>query len=121
MHLLTPGPRLGGAGSSERRALQANPAALPLDEVPIGDAIDGRVLDASSDELVTGSFGYLSSLYKVVDSTDGVSYALRRVERVRTNNDMVVAPWKSCHVRCRCATAGASWCTRASSPSATAS
>ena len=41
-------------------------------------------------EMVTGSFGYLTSLYKVVDSKDGNCYALRRVERVRTNNDMVV-------------------------------
>lgn len=39
---------------------------------------------------MTGSFGYLSSLYKVIDSTDGMCYALRRVERVRTNNEMVV-------------------------------
>ena len=48
------------------------------------------MLDTAGRELVSGSFGYLSSLYKVIDSTDGVCYALRRVERVRTNNEMVV-------------------------------
>ena len=40
--------------------------------------------------MVTGSFGYLTSLYKVVDSKSGNCYALRRVERVRTNHEMVV-------------------------------
>lgn len=50
----------------------------------------GRVLDSRGMESVTGSFGYLSSVYKVVDSTDGYCYALRRVERVRTNNEIVV-------------------------------
>lgn len=42
-------------------------------------------------DIVTGSFGYLTSLYKVIDSKDGNCYALRRVERVRTNNEMVVS------------------------------
>lgn len=49
-----------------------------------------HVLDDSSQEVVTGSFGFLTSLYKVVDSVDGRTYALRRVERVRTNNEVVV-------------------------------
>lgn len=49
-----------------------------------------RVLDGQGTELVTGSLGYLSSVYKVVDSADGYCYALRRVERVRTNNEIVV-------------------------------
>lgn len=49
-----------------------------------------RVLDKPGMEVVTGSFGYLTSLYKVVDSKDGICYALRRVERVRTNHEMVV-------------------------------
>ena len=47
--------------------------------------------------MATGSFGYLTSLYKVVDSKDGFCYALRRVERVRTNNEMVMSvleKWK---------------------------
>lgn len=79
------------------------------------------MLDASGGELVTGSFGYLSSLYKVVDSTDGVSYVLRRVERVRTNNEVVVEMESNSHPRFRCATAGASFSTRASSPFATVS
>ena len=48
------------------------------------------MLDSRGTESVTGSFGYLSSVYKVVDSTDGYCYALRRVERVRTNNEIVV-------------------------------
>ena len=74
---------------------------------------DGRVLDASGSELVTGSFGYLSSLYKVVDSTDGVSYALRRVERVRTNNEVVVGLPFPNNPRYPCATGGASCSTRA--------
>ena len=77
-------------------------------------------MDASGGELVTGSFGYLSSLYKVVDSTDGVSYALRRVERVRTNNEVVVGVPSPNHPRFPSATAGASFSTRASSRSATA-
>ena len=50
-----------------------------------------RVFDDAEKEMVTGSFGFLTSLYKVVDVTDGMSYALRRVERVRTNNEMVVS------------------------------
>ena len=79
------------------------------------------MLDASGGELVTGSFGYLSSLYKVVDSTDGVSYALRRVERVRTNNEVVVKIETNPHPRFPCVTAGASFSTRASSPFATVS
>ena len=41
-------------------------------------------------ESITGSFGYITSLFKVVDSKDGCCYTLRRVERVRTNNEMVV-------------------------------
>lgn len=49
-----------------------------------------RVFDNAEQEMVTGSFGFLTSLYKVVDVNDGISYALRRVERVRTNNEMVV-------------------------------
>ena len=47
------------------------------------------MLDSRGTESVTGSFGYQSSEYKVVDSTDGYCYALRRVERVRTNNEIV--------------------------------
>ena len=74
---------------------------------------DGRVLDASGSELVTGSFGYLSSLYKVVDATDGVSYALRRVERVRTNNEVVVRLACPNNPRFRFAIGGASCSTRA--------
>lgn len=74
---------------------------------------DGRVLDASGSELVTGSFGYLSSLYKVVDATDGVSYALRRVERVRTNNEVVVRLACPNNPRFRFATGGANCSTRA--------
>ena len=84
-------------------------------------AIHPRVLDASGGELVTGSFGYLSSLYKVVDSTDGVSYALRRVERVRTNNEVVVVSKGENHPRFPCATGGASSSTRASCLCATVS
>ena len=52
--------------------------------------VRSRVLDGQGTELVTGSLGYLSSVYKVVDSADGYCYALRRVERVRTNNEIVV-------------------------------
>ena len=36
-----------------------------------------HVLDDSSQEVVTGSFGFLTSLYKVVDSVDDRTYALR--------------------------------------------
>ena len=32
------------------------------------------MLDTAGRELVTGSFGYLSSLYKVIDSTDGAVF-----------------------------------------------
>ena len=49
-----------------------------------------RVLDTNNADSTTGSFGYITSLYKVVDSKDGICYTLRRVERVRTNNDMIV-------------------------------
>lgn len=58
------------------------------------------MLDSRGTESVTGSFGYLSSVYKVVDSTDGYCYALRRVERVRTNNEIVVrvCVWCECEM-----------------------
>jgi hypothetical protein len=32
---------------------------------------------------VTGTFGYVSSLFKVISTEDGLPYALRRVEGVR--------------------------------------
>ena len=58
-----------------------------------------RVLDGQGTELVTGSLGYLSSVYKVVDSADGYCYALRRVERVRTNNEIVVGEARACEAQ----------------------
>ena len=36
-----------------------------------------------------GSYGYSSSLYKVVDRNDGISYALKRLDQVRTNAQII--------------------------------
>ena len=70
------------------RALSA--AALPAShprvrEVP-GEFTSVMVLDAGGAEAthaVTGSLGYVTTLYKVVSVEDGVAYALRRVDNVR--------------------------------------
>ena len=48
-------------------------SVLPLD----------RQASHDSSVSVTGSFGYVSSIYKVISVNDGMAYALRRVENVR--------------------------------------
>ena len=79
-------------GTTKRSSLQADSSTISFDEVGIATNlhITSRVLDTNSADSTTGSFGYITSLYKVVDSKDGICYTLRRVERARTNNDMIV-------------------------------
>lgn len=92
------GEDLAISRSSKWSSIQTDSTTISLDEVGIDGECESRVLDSAGRELVTGSFGYLSSLYKVIDSTDGVCYALRRVERVRTNNEMVVWVRRVCEI-----------------------
>ena len=49
-----------------------------------------RKLDETLSDNTTGSFGYISSTYKVIDKNDGLPYLLRRFERVRTTNEQIV-------------------------------
>ncbi|KAK8803653.1 hypothetical protein WA158_001347 [Blastocystis sp. Blastoise] len=57
-----------------------------------------KELSSAESDNITGSFGYLSSSYKVIDSQDGNPYMIRRFERVRTSGELVnsvLQTWKN--------------------------
>jgi hypothetical protein len=66
---------------------------LPLDRAVLAEVLGGA---PSSSAHATGTYGYVSAVYKAVSSEDGYAYAARRVDGARSTQavmDSVVTAW----------------------------